>query len=104
MIKVFEAIAQDGLIRLPAGIPPAAHCVVTVIDDDLDVLREQSQMMISEAKQQRMSELLGGNREGKLTASQREELDALSQEFDTATLTKSRALAVLAHLNNARPR
>ena len=51
-----------------------------------------------------MSELLMKNRDGALTPEEREELDALSEEFDTATLTKGRALAALAHLSdNSQP-
>ena len=46
-----------------------------------------------------MSELLWKNREGTLAPEEHKELDALAEEFDTATLTKGRALAALAHLN-----
>ena len=60
---------------------------------------EQSRLELPEATQRRMSELLLKNREGTLTPDDRKELDALAEEFDTATLTKGRALAALAHLN-----
>jgi hypothetical protein len=103
MTKVFETVAQDGMIRLPLDVPPAAHCVVTVLDDDLDALREQSQLQLPESAQRRMSELLLKNREGSLTDVERSELDALAGEFDAATLTKGRALAALAHLGNNAP-
>lgn len=104
MIKTFQTVAQDGMIRLPGDVPSTAHCVVTVLDDDLDTLREQSRLELPERVQERMSELLMKNRDGALTPEEREELDALSEEFDTATLTKGRALAALAHLSdNSQP-
>jgi hypothetical protein len=104
MIQVFETVAQDGLIRLPAGVPSTAHCVVTILDADLNQVREQAQAELPEAVQERMSDLLRKNREGELTVEERTELDELASEFDAATLTKGRALAALAHLNeNSRP-
>ena len=104
MIKVFETIAEDGFIRLPVDVSSTAHCVVTVLDDNLDSLREQSQLELPEEKQRRMSELLLKNREAALTPPESQELDALSEEFDAATLTKGRALAALTHLNGNSPR
>src|SRR5688572_19900614 len=97
-MQVFETIAQDGVIRLPVDAPATAHCVVTILDDDLDTLREQSQLELPAVAQQRMSELLSKNREGTLTLDERQELDALAEKFDAATLAKGRALAALAHL------
>jgi hypothetical protein len=102
-MKVFEAIAQDGVIRLPIDVPSSAHCVVTILDDDLASLREQSRLELPEAMQERMGELLLKNREGTLTSDERNELDALSESFEAATLTKGRALAALAHLNGTSP-
>jgi hypothetical protein len=102
MLKVFETVAQDGLIRLPLDVPPTAHCVVTVLDDDLATLREQSQLELPDAKQRRMSELLLKNRDSALTTDECQELDTLAMEFDTAILIKGRALAALAHLNGDR--
>lgn len=96
MLKTFEAIAQDGIIRLPAGVSATAHCVVTVLGNDPDTLRRQAELTLPAAKQRRMSELLVRNREGLLTAEESRELDALAEEFDAATLTKGAALAALA--------
>jgi hypothetical protein len=87
------------VIRLPVDVPSTAHCVVTILDADLATLREQSQLVLPEAKQQRMSELLIRNREGTLTPDESKELDSLAEEFDTATLAKGSALAALAQLN-----
>jgi hypothetical protein len=101
MIRVFETVAEGGVIRLPVDVPSTAHCVVTILDADLDALRQQSQFMLPEAKQQRMSELLLRNREGTLTADESRELDSLAEEFDTATLAKGSALAALAQLNGS---
>ena len=104
MIKVFETVAQGGVIRLPDDAPSTAHCVVTILDDDLEALREQSRSELPEPMQQRMSELLLKNREGALADKERQELDALSEEFDAATLAKGRALAALALLDgNSHP-
>jgi hypothetical protein len=104
MIKVFETVAQDGVIRLPVDVSSTAHCVVTILEDNLDTLREQSQLELPERQQLRMSELLVKNREGTLTPGERDELDALAEEFDAATLIKGRALAALAHLDgNSHP-
>jgi hypothetical protein len=100
MTKVFETFAHDGLIRLPGDVPPAAHCVVTVLDGDLDDIRKQSQLQLPEPVQRRMSELLLKNGEGTLTEMERAELDALGEEFDAATLTKGRAMAALARLSD----
>jgi hypothetical protein len=99
MIKVFETVAEDGVIRLPFDVSSSAHCVVTVLDDDLDALRAQANLELPEEKQRLMSELLLKNREQTLTTSERKALDELSEEYDTATLVKGRALAALAHLN-----
>ena len=103
MIKVFETVAEDGIIRLPIDVPLTAHCVVTVLGDDRDALREQSRMELSEAAQGRMSELLIKNRAGALSAAEQTELDALAEEFDAATLAKGRALAALAQLDGNSP-
>jgi hypothetical protein len=99
MLRVFEAVAEDGMIRLPTDVPSTAHCVVTILDSDLGTLRAQAGMMLPEEKQRRMSELLEKNRAGTLTKDESNELDALSEEFDVTTLTKGRALATLAQLN-----
>jgi hypothetical protein len=99
MIKIFEAVAEDGVIRLPLNISSTAHCVVTVLDEDVNSLREQSLLELPKEKQQRMGELLLKNREGLLSSAESQELDALSEEFDGATLVKGRALAALASLN-----
>jgi hypothetical protein len=96
MLKTFETVAEDGVIRLPADVPSTAHCVVTVLEDDLETLGRQSQLVLPDAKQRRMSELLRKNRDGALTADESQELDALAEEFDAATLTKGSALAALA--------
>lgn len=104
MLKVFETVAQDGLIRLPVDVPSTAHCVVTILDDDLDALRTQARLELPEAQQRRMTDLLAKNREGSLTPAESAELDALAVEFDAATLAKGRALAALAQLNGGLPR
>ena len=92
-------LREDGVIRLPVDVSPAAHCVVTVLDSDLDAIRKQSQLQLPESTQRRMSELLLTNREGTLTDVERTELNLLSEEFDAATLIKGRAMAALARLN-----
>jgi hypothetical protein len=99
MIRVFETVAEAGLIRLPVDVPRTAHCVVTVLDDDVETLREQARLELPEQAQRRMSELLLKNRDGALTADESKELDALAEQFDTATLNKGRALAALARMN-----
>jgi hypothetical protein len=99
MLKVFETVAQDGLIRLPGDVPSTAHCVVAILEEDLEAIREQAALVLSETKQSRMSELLAKHREGTLNQAESEELDMLGVEFDTATLIKGRALAALAHLD-----
>ena len=98
MAKTFEAVAKDRVIRLPDYVSASAHCVVTVLDDGLESLREQSQIEIPEAKQQRMSELLHKNRDGNLTHEEAGELDVLAEEFDRVTLTKGRAMAILGQM------
>jgi hypothetical protein len=44
--------------------------------------------------------LLPRNRDGDLTEDERAELDALGREFDAVTLTKGRALSILAQLDS----
>jgi hypothetical protein len=100
-MKVFETVAHDGVIRLPGDVPSSAHCVVTVLDDGLDELQEQARREIPVAKQRRMADLLDRNREGALAPGELDELNALAEEFDAATLAKGRALAALAHFNGA---
>ncbi len=100
MIKVFEAMAQDGVIRLPADVPSSAHCVVTILENGLEGLREQSRLELPADVQERMSELLVKNREAALTPAESAELDALAEQFEAATLVKGRALAVLAQLGD----
>jgi hypothetical protein len=99
MLKIFEALAEGGVIRLPAGVSPSAHCVVTILENDLESLREQAAWTIPQAKQERMSELLLKNREGSLAEGEHEELDALAEEFDRETLRKGWALAALTSVN-----
>jgi hypothetical protein len=99
MIKVFETVAEGGVIRLPGDAPATAHCVVTILDGGLDSLRAQSRMEVPQVTQGRMSDLLLKNREGILSAEERLELDLLAEEFDAATLAKGRALAALAGLS-----
>jgi hypothetical protein len=103
MIETFETVAEGGVIRLPETAPPSAHCLVTILGDDLETFRAQSELELPEDKQQRMSELLLKNREGTLTSEESSELDLLSEEFDVATLTKGRALALLAQRNGNPP-
>lgn len=100
MTKVFEAVAEDGVIVLPADVPASSRCLVALLDEDVERLREDAALTIPESSQQRMSELLQRNRDGELTAEESGELDALGHEFDTATLTKGRALSILAQLDS----
>jgi hypothetical protein len=99
MTKVFEAVAKDGVIVLPADFPSSSRCLVALLDEDIERLREDAALTIPEPSQQRMIELLQKNQDGELTAEERAELDALGHEFDTATLTKGRALSILAQLD-----
>lgn len=78
MTRIFETVAKDRMILLPEDAPASAHCVVTILDDGLDSLRDQSQIEIPSEKQQRMSELLQKNREETLTQEEQRELDALA--------------------------
>jgi hypothetical protein len=103
MAKVFETVAKDRVILLPDDAPSSAHCVVTILDDGLESLRAESRIEIPAVKQQRMSELLQKNREATLTEEEQHELDLLAEEFDRATLTKGRAMAVLAQLRPNSP-
>lgn len=96
MYQVFESVAVDGVIRLPSDVPASAHCLVTVLSEDKASLQAQAELLIPEAKQRRMSELLLQNKTGSLSAEEISELDALSVEFDAATLARGRALAALA--------
>ncbi len=104
MIRVFDTVAQGGVIRLPGDVPSSAHCLVTVLDDDLEALRQQAGFELPEHSQRRMSELLLKNRDGTLTPDERAEFDALAEEFDAATLSNGHALAALAQLgDNSHP-
>jgi hypothetical protein len=58
---------------LPSDVPSTAHCVVTVLSDDFETLREQSQLEPPAAKQQRMSEPLLKNRDATLSADEARE-------------------------------
>jgi len=100
MTKLFEAVAKDGVIVLPENVPSSARCLVAIVDDDLDRLREEAALTIPESSQRRMGELLQKNRDGELTEQERIELDALGREFDAATLRKGRALSILGQLDS----
>jgi hypothetical protein len=103
MTKLFEAFARDGVIVLPERIPQPARCLVAVLEDDFEALRADADYTIPEASQQRMSELLEKNRDSVLTNAEQVELDALAREFDAATLSKGRALSLLAQLDSVSP-
>jgi hypothetical protein len=103
MAMLFEAVAKDGVIILPDGVPSPTRCLVAVMDDDFDRLRAEASLTIPESSQRRMSELLGRNRDGELTEQERTELDALGRDFDSATLRKGRALSILAQLDPMSP-
>ena len=100
MNRLFEAIAKDGVIVLPQDVPSPARCLVAIMDDDVDGLREEATLTIPESSQRRMAELLQRNRDGELTGQERIELDALGREFDAATLKRGRALSILAQLGS----
>ena len=100
MTKLFEAVARDGIIVLPEGVPSPTRCLVAIMDDDFDRLRDEATLTIPELNQRRMSELLQKNRDSELTEQERAELDALGREFDAATLRKGRALSILAQLDS----
>jgi hypothetical protein len=99
MTRIFETMAEGGVIHLPLDVPSPAHCVVTVLDVDVDTLRKQAEFELPDATQRRMAELLQKNREGTLPAVELAELDALVEEFDAATLGKGQALVALSRLN-----
>ena len=103
MAKVFETFARDGVIILPKDVPPRAHCLVAILDADIEALRREAATTIPRPKQERMSELLLKNREGQLSEQERAELDGLAKEFDAATLAKGRALSILAQLDGTSP-
>ena len=103
MNRVFEALAKDGVIVLPENVPSPARCVVAVLDQDFESLRQEAALTLPEAKQQQMSELLLKNREGQLSEQECAELDVLAREFDTATLTRGHAMSILAQLDSVSP-
>lgn len=100
MTKIFEAVAHNGVIVLPQDIPESARCMVTVLEEDLDALRQQAEMKVPGPKQQRMSDLLLKNRDEKLSEEEEAELDSLSAEYEAITLEKGRALSLLEQLRN----
>lgn len=99
MTQVFETTAVNGLIRLPADVPPSAHCLVTVLAESRDQLVADAEFAIPSNQQERMAELLHRSREGELTAMESQELDQLAAEFDIATIARGRAMAMLAQIN-----
>ena len=52
MTRVFEAFAKDGVILLPEDVPSPARCLVAILDEDLQKLREDAAAVIPEDKQQ----------------------------------------------------
>lgn len=99
MARMIEMVARNRVIRLPKDAPVSARCLVTILEEDLQTLRQQADLTLPEAKQLRMSELLLKNQDGQLSKREEKELDALAAEFDAATLTKGLALGLLAQLN-----
>jgi hypothetical protein len=42
MTSVFETFAKDRIIVLPEDAPSAAHCIVAILDQDLETLRREA--------------------------------------------------------------
>jgi hypothetical protein len=99
MTQVFGTTAVNGLIRLPADVPPSAHCLVTVLAESRDQLVADAEFEIPSVQQARMAELLLRNREGNLSPRESQELDQLAAEFDIATIARGRAMAMLAQID-----
>ncbi len=99
MSILFEAVVRDGVIVLPTDAPSPARCLVAIVDDNVDQLRQEAKNTIPEPQQQRMGELLRKNQDGQLTDAEQAELDDLGRVFDMLTLRRGRALSILAQLD-----
>ena len=56
------------------------HCLITILDEGLDELRQISEAMLEDSKQERLSRLLEENKIKKLTKKNERELDSLLAE------------------------
>lgn len=101
MTQVFETMAENGFIRLPADVPPTAHCLVTILAGSREQLVADAALEIPATRQARMTELLHRNREGNLSMMETAELDQLAAEFDAATLARGRAMAALKQMDDS---
>lgn len=63
-------------------------------EPELQVLAEG---MLSPGRQERLSELLAGNRKGTLTEAEQQELDQLLDQVDSMNILKARAIYTLQH-------
>jgi hypothetical protein len=94
---------EDGKVvptrELPAT-PGKARCLVTVFDESIEDLQAQAAAVIAPEKQQRVSELLAGNGEGRLSQEEEKELDALLAEAHEIDVHKAEAVRLLRELEH----
>jgi len=96
-----QGVVRDGQIHpsKPLDLEGQARCLITIFDEDVDELRRLSQAMIEKAKQNRLSLLLGLNKEEKLTDGQERELDALLTDVQQLAAKRARATRLLEQLH-----
>ncbi len=100
-MTTIAGIIRNGQIHpvVPLAIEGQKHCLVTILDEDLDELRRLSNAMLDDARQNRLSWLLAANKSAQLTPEQERELDGLLTEVHQLTAKRARAARLLEQLH-----
>lgn len=96
-MKTIEGVIRNGEIKpsKPLDFEGQWRCVITIFDEDLEDLRRQSQAMLPDDKQDRLSELLQLNKLTALSNEQEKELDEILAEVHQLAAKRARAARIL---------
>lgn len=96
-MKTIQGVIRNGKIQPiePLNFDKQSRCLITIFDEDLEELRHQSQAMLQELKQERLSELLQLNKQVRLSDDQEKELDGLLAEVHQLAAIRARAERIL---------
>ncbi len=100
-MTTIAGIIRNGQIHPvePLQIKGQRHCLVTILDEDLDELRSLSSAMLADSKQDRLSFLLAANKSGQLAPEQESEMDSLLMEAHQLAAQRARATRLLEQLH-----
>jgi hypothetical protein len=96
-MKTIQGVIRNGEITPsePLNVEGQLRCLITIFDENLEELRRQSQAILEENKQARLSALLEFNKLSQLSAEQERELDELLAEVHQLAAVRARAARIL---------